>query len=59
VIEWLMRLFNVCFKAVVVPVDWKSACVVSLYKGRGDKWECSNSRGICLLTVSGKCSVEC
>ena len=25
-----------------------------LYKGKGDKWECSNSRGISLLSVVGK-----
>ena len=29
-------------------------CVVPLYKGKGDKCECSNSRGISLLSVINK-----
>ena len=35
-------------------MDWRGACVVLLYKGKGDKCECSNSRGISLLSVVGK-----
>ena len=42
----------------VVPMDWRGACIVPLYKGKGDKYECSNSRGISLLSVVGKL-VEC
>ena len=29
-------------------------CIMPLYKGKGDKCECSNSRGISLLSVVGK-----
>ena len=29
-------------------------CIVPLYKGKGDKCECSNSRGISLLRVVGR-----
>ena len=50
VLEWLVRLLNVG----VVPMDWHGACIEPLYKGKGDKCECSNSRGINLLTVVGK-----
>ena len=32
---------------------WRGACIVPLYKGNGDKCECSNSRGISLLSVVG------
>ena len=35
-------------------MDWCGACIVPLCKGKGDKCECSNSRGISLLTVVGK-----
>ena len=38
----------------VVPTDWRIACIVPLYKRRGDKCECNNSRGISLLSVVGK-----
>ena len=39
---------------MVVPIDWRGACIVPLYKGKGDKCECSNSRDISLLSVVGK-----
>ena len=42
------------FDMGVVPVDWRGACIVPLYKGKGDKCACSNSRGISLLSVVGK-----
>ena len=29
-------------------------CIVPLYKGKGDKCECRNSKGISLLSVVGK-----
>ena len=57
VLEWLVRLLNFSFDMGVVPMDWHGACIVPLYKGKGDKCECSNSRGISLLSVVGK--VEC
>ena len=54
VLEWLVRMFNVCFISSMVPVDWMCACIVPLYKGKGDVCECGNSRGISLLSVVGK-----
>ena len=35
-------------------MDWWGACIVPLYKGKGDKCEFSYSRGISLLSVVGK-----
>ena len=35
-------------------MDWRGACIVPLDKGKGDKCECSNSRGTSLLSVVGK-----
>ena len=54
VLKWLVRLLNLSFDVGVVPMDWCGACIVPLYKGRGDKCECSNSRGISLLSVVGQ-----
>src|SRR5678816_682394 len=54
VVEWLMRLFNVCWVQCEVPQDWQDSCLVPIYKGKGDKKECSNYRGISLLSVVGK-----
>ena len=48
-----MRLFNICFMLSIVPVDWVIACMVPLYKGKGDVYKCSNFRGISLLSVVG------
>ena len=53
VLEWLVRLF-ICFMLSIVPVDWVIACMVTLHKGKGDMYECSNFRGISLLSVVGK-----
>ena len=41
-------------KCVVVPEDWKSACIVPVYKGKGDRRECANYRGISILSIPGK-----
>ena len=54
VLEWLVRVFNICFMLSIVLVDWGIACMVPLYKGKGDVHECSNFRGISLLSVVGK-----
>ena len=54
VLEWLVRLLNLSFDMGGVPMDWRCACIVPLYKGKGDKCECRNSRGISLFSVAGK-----
>ena len=46
VLEWLVRVFSICFMLSIVPVDWVIACMVPLYKGKGDVHECSNFRDI-------------
>src|SRR5678815_3052026 len=52
--EWLYRLYNICWRSGVVPQAWEDGCLVPLYKGKGDRMECGNYRGICLLSVVGK-----
>ena len=52
--EWLRRVFNVCYEDGRVPEDWRKACIVPIYKGKGCKMECRNYRGISLLSIPGK-----
>ena len=58
--EWLVCVcvcvcvFNICFMLSRVPMDWAIACMVPLYKGKGDVHECNNFRGVNLLSVVGK-----
>ncbi len=50
----VVRRFNVCLREGTVPLEWRSACVVPLYKGKEDKFECSSLRVISLPSVVGK-----
>ena len=54
VLEWLVKRLNVSFDMEIVPMDWRGACIVSMYKRGGDKYECSNYRGISWSSV-----IEC
>ncbi|MEL7302024.1 MAG: reverse transcriptase family protein, partial [Pseudomonadota bacterium] len=54
VLEWLTRVCRVCMTEGVVPKDWQKAIIVPLYKGKGDRGECKNYRGISLLSIPGK-----
>ena len=36
---------------VLSSEDWRSAVIVPLYKGKGERTECSNFRGISLSVV--------
>ena len=54
IIKWLTRVCMVCLMKGEVPLDWKRAIVVPFYKGKGDRNECKNFRGISLLSIPGK-----
>ena len=51
VLEWLVRQLNVSYDMRVVPMEWRGACIVPLYKGKSDKCECSNPRAISFFSV--------
>ena len=43
-----------CWEEGYVPQDMRDANIVTLYKNKGDRSDCSNHRGISLLSVVGK-----
>ena len=49
IIDWLMIIFNNCIESGVGPEDWKVACIVPVYKGKGDRREC-----VSILSIPGK-----
>ena len=54
VVEWLERVFRVCFVLSLVPEDWGLVIMIPLFKGKGDMHDCSNYWGISLLSLVGK-----
>ena len=38
----------------VAPEDWKVVCIIPVYKGKGDRRDCVNYRGITILSIPGK-----
>jgi len=53
VVKWLVMLFNMIWRVGVAPSDWRKAQIIPIYK-KGSRLECSNYRGISLLSVVGK-----
>ena len=54
VLDCIWRLCNIAFESGVVPEDWRYAVIVPLHKGKGERTECKNYRGISLLSVVDK-----
>ena len=54
VVDWIWKLCNLAFEIGVVLEDWRSAMIFPLYKGKGERTEYSNYRGISLLSIVGK-----
>ena len=46
VVNWIWRPCNMAFESGFVPENWRSAVTVPLYKGKGERTECRNYRGI-------------
>ena len=60
VVDWIWRLCNMDFESSSTLEDWISVVIVPLYKGKGERAECSNYRSIS-LSVVGKnmCRYTC
>ena len=54
VLDKLQDLFTNCWEKGTLPQDLKDAVIVSLYKNKGEKSDCSNYRCITLLSIAGK-----
>jgi Reverse transcriptase (RNA-dependent DNA polymerase) len=50
----LHKLFITVWSSGRVPAEWKEGIIVSLYKGKGSRDNCSNYRPISLLSIPGK-----
>ena len=53
VVDWMAKVFNMVWREGEAPRDWKNAVIVPVYK-KGSKLDCTNYRGICLMSVVGK-----
>ena len=53
-VEWNWRLRIIAFERCIVSEDWRSAVIVPPSKGKGERNECKNCRGISLLSVVRK-----
>jgi len=48
--DWLTELVNVIFRTVKMPSEWRTNTVIPLYKNKGNVQDCTNYRGIKLLS---------
>ena len=54
VLDNLQDLLTKCWEKGTLPQDLRDAIIVSLYKNKEEKSDCSNYRGITLLSLAGK-----
>lgn len=50
----LHDLLVCCWEQGKLPQDLRDAVIITLYKNKGEKSDCSNYRGITLLSIAGK-----
>ena len=53
-VQKMLELFKSIWKAGKVPQEYKDASIKHLFKNKGKKIVCDNSRGISLLSIAGK-----
>ena len=54
VLDCLLKIIRQCWRNECVPKQWKDATIINIYKNKGDRAVCGNSRGISLLSAAGK-----
>ena len=52
--RWLRTVIVQVWSTGVALPDWRRGLVSPIYKGRGNRMDCNNYRGITLLSVPGK-----
>ena len=52
--EWLTNVICKAWESGSAPDDWKRGIILPFYKGKGQRTDCQNYRGITLLSVPGK-----
>ncbi|KAG0730184.1 LINE-1 retrotransposable element ORF2 protein [Chionoecetes opilio] len=57
-IRGLHAVLTAVWQSGTIPPDWKRGLVVPIWKGKGDRQDCNNYRGITLLNVPGKVLVH-
>ena len=55
---WLTRVCQVAWKLGRAPKDWQTGVIIPIFK-KGDRKECTNYRGISLLSLPGKVYAKC
>ena len=53
-IHGLNAVLTAVWQTGTIPPDWKRGLVIPIWKGKGDRQDCNNYRGITLLSVPGK-----
>ena len=57
-ILWLTQVCQVAWKFGKTPRDWQTGVIIPIFK-KGDRKQCTNYRGISLLSLPGKVYVKC
>ena len=55
---WLTRVCQVAWKLGKTPRDWQTGVIIPIFK-KGDRKQCTNYRGISLLSLPGKVYAKC
>ncbi|KAG0714105.1 LINE-1 retrotransposable element ORF2 protein [Chionoecetes opilio] len=53
-IRGLHAVLTAVWQSGTIPPDWKRGLVIPIWKGKGDRQDCNNYRGITLLSIPGK-----